>query len=498
MSPRRSPRRWPLVLAVLVLGGGAVAFGDRARPSPPAQTAAQTVPISASVRVCPATGEPPVPGTTTYLSAASLPASALPVTVPAAQPPSDGLRLTPLSGSGPPLATVTSPGSQATYTATAGLTTPTALRASGVLAPGAGASQVTYVPHGPHRALIGSSCPAPTGNAWFVGASGATGRLATVELDNPDPTPAVADIVVYGEHGMIVAPAGRGVTVPPHGDITRRVDVLAPGTALVGLHVVLREGRAAVSVSDEQTIGLLPRGADLVPEAAAPSRRVVIPGVPGGQTGSRTLQILVPGPQDAIVRVQVLSRDQRFTPDNLAALDVPAGSVGKAELLSQVGDGSVALLITSDEPIVAGVRNVLPSPNSTPDVTYSAATRSLRTSVVVAGLQMGNGWVSRMFLAAPSTRGQVTIALIKPDGSSSAAVVDLVGGTSDELVLRGPQSFVAVVSPDVTGGPVFGSASLDYQDTLGQLATEWPLLGTPTTVTLPVVRADAALGVPGN
>jgi Family of unknown function (DUF5719) len=491
-------RGWALVASAVVLSAGATAFASSARPTEPTAPGASTVAVTSSLRLCP-TAAQATPDTVTYLSAASLPDEALPAPAPASAPGSDGVRLTPLSGASAPFGSLTTAGSQTTYLAGAtGLTKPTALRAQGALAPGAAVSQVTYIPSGARRALIGTACTAPTGNAWFVGGSGDTGRLTTVELDNPDSTPAVADVLVYGEHGPVQAPAGRGVAVPPHGSTILRVDVLAPGTSRAALHVILREGRAAVTVTDEQASGLIAKGTDVVPETAAPARRVVIAGVPGGLKGTRTLEILAPGDQDALVQVQVLGRDGRFTPDNLAALDVHAGEVAQAQLQSQVGDGSVGLLITSDMPVVASVRNVLPSAKSTPDVTYSVATRSLRVPVLAPGLQTGTGWASRLFVAAPSTDARATITVISPDGTLQSTDVVIPGGESREYVLTGPQRFTALVTPAVDGGALFAAVYLQIQDHLGTLVTQWPLTGTSLTETLPAVVTDPALGVPGD
>lgn len=495
---RPALRGWVLVATAVVVSVGATTYAAIARPSQPVLPVAQTVPISASLRVCPTTPPPSVPGTTTVLSAAALPATALPVVTGAAAP-GDGLSLTPARGK-VAWAAVSDPGGQATYpvTSTKGIGRPTILRAQGNLAPGATATQVTYVPTGAHRSLVGGACPAPTGDAWFVGGSGISGRFTRVELDNPDATPAVADVLVYGEHGQVPAPAGRGISVPASGSATLNVYELAPGTALAALHVVLREGRAAVTVTDEQYSGLRPRGGDVIPATTFPAKRVVIPGVPQGQVGSRAVQILAPGDQDALVQVQVIGRNGRFTPDNLAALDVPAGTVVQAQVLAQVGDASVGLVITSDQPIVAAVRNVVRTGTAPPDVSYSVGAPSLRIPVLAAGLRTSSGWSTRLAVTAPSTDGSVDVVLLHPDGTQSTATVQVAGGTTDEVLLNGPDTFTAMVTPGATGGPVYVAVTLISHDPTGFMQTSWPLLGSARQVTLPPARTDPALGVPGH
>ena len=261
-----------MLAGVLVLAAGATALGAAARPTDPPPASAQTVPVSASVSVCPtAPGQNQAKGTSTVLAVGALPEVVLPQGAASAAPPG-GVRINRVAGSPTVPLPLTDAGTQTTYAVTTnkGITAPTVVRARGRLAPGAAATQLTRIPVGPHRALIGQVCPAPTGNAWFVGGSGAVGRLTTVEIDNPDSAPAVADVLVYAEHGQVPAPSGRGIAIPAHGHRTLRVDVLAPETSRVVLNVIMRAGRAAITVTDTQRGGIHPLGADVIPAGAAP------------------------------------------------------------------------------------------------------------------------------------------------------------------------------------------------------------------------------------
>ena len=323
-----------MLAGVLVLAAGATAFGAAARPTDPPPASAQTVPVSASVqRVSHGPRAEPGQGDLDDPRGRRAPRGGAAARRRAQRHPRTASASTGSPVRRPFPLPLTDAGTQTTYAVTTnkGITAPTVVRARGELAPGAAATQLTRIPVGPHRALIGQVCPAPTGNAWFVGGSGAVGRLTTVEIDNPDSAAAVADVLVYAEHGQVPAPSGRGIAIPAHGHRTLRVDVLAPETSRVVLNVIMRAGRAAITVTDTQRGGIHPFGADVVPAGAAPARRVVVPSVPGGTTGSRTLEILAPGDQDALVRVQVIGRDGRFTPDTLATLSVPAGSVSQAQ-----------------------------------------------------------------------------------------------------------------------------------------------------------------------
>ena len=88
-----------MLAGVLVLAAAATAFGSAARPTDPPPASAQTVPISASVRVCPtAPGQNQAKGASTVIAVGTLPEVALPAG--AAPPaPGDGVRLNRLAGS---------------------------------------------------------------------------------------------------------------------------------------------------------------------------------------------------------------------------------------------------------------------------------------------------------------------------------------------------------------------------------------------------------------
>ena len=282
----------------------------------------------------------------------------------------------------------------------------------------------------------------PTGSAWFVGGSGATGRLTTVEIDNPDSASAVADVLVFAEHGQVPAPAGRGIAIPAHGHRTLRLDVLAPGTSRVALHVIMRAGPWGHHGHRHPARRDPSAGRRRRPCRRAPARRVVVPSIPGGTRGARTLEILAPGDQDALVQVQVIGRDGRFTPDNLTTSPCPPGRSSRRDVLSQAGDGSFGLLITSDVPVVAGVRNVMKRATGDPDVTYSASARALRVPVVVPGLRSGKGWTTRLMLSAPSSAARVSVTMIADNGTTTDSVRRPHGRDQPGLLLvQGPSSF---------------------------------------------------------
>ncbi len=128
--------------------------------------------------------------------------------------------------------------------------------ADGPLAPGWTVQQSTVVDDGPERGLLGLSCVAPDSEFWFPGASTEDGNQDYVHLVNPDETPAVVDIELYGKDGLLKASTGDGITVPGSSSKPVLLSTLVADKAPdLTVHVVARSGRvgAAVQATDVPT-----------------------------------------------------------------------------------------------------------------------------------------------------------------------------------------------------------------------------------------------------
>ena len=376
---------------------------------------------------------------------------------------------------------------------------PFVARGEGSLAPALGAGLVTQVTGGRGRGLLATACTPPSGESWFVGGGGSVGRRTTVLLTNPDSTPALVDVEVFGPSGPVVARGGEGVLVPPQSQKTLRLDVLVPGTSRTALHVVARAGRISAAVEDIDTLGLIPRGSDYVPQTMAPSTRVVVPGLLGGTTGTRLLQVAAPGDADAIVNVHLVATDGTFAPDSAALLEIPAGSVAQVDLAPFLdGVAATGVLLESDVPVVAGVRTVLPASNDGAEVTYTAGVPALTGAAAFGPLVVDDTHEAVLLLTATEADGLVTVTEIGDAGPVDREVV-VPGGTTLVVPLLGSVEGAGLVVATVDGsGPVEAAVLLSSAQAGGRLRASVPLRPGVTTVTVPAVRPDPATGVPGH
>ena len=110
---------------------------------------------------------------------------------------------------------------------------PVLAQATGSLAPGFVADQLTFSDTGELRGLAATACPAPGSDFWFVGGGSGVGRTSTVVLANTEDAGAQVDVLLWGPDGPLAAPGG-----------SRRGGAGAqPGPAV---HVGPRAGRAGV------------------------------------------------------------------------------------------------------------------------------------------------------------------------------------------------------------------------------------------------------------
>ena len=424
-------------------------------------------------------GLPVRPGRVTL----STPGAGAPSLVRLEAPGSAGVEPAPASGPSPP--TVLG-------------TVPLIARGSGSSAPGLAASQLTRSTDATMRGLAGTVCAASASDFWFVGSGAEVGQRGRVYLNNSEPAPAVVDITLYGPDGPIDAPDGRGVTVAPGGQEVRLLDALAPGTTRFAVHVNARQGRVSAAVRDLQIDGLTPVGADWVPAAVAPARRVVVPGVPGG-TGERRLQVVAPGDADAIIRVRLLGESGAAVPAGLDVIEVPAGSVGDVDLAPFTGAEPVSVELDSDVPVTAGVlARVTGAAGQLGEIAYAAAAAPLRpdTPGVVAESRQGDGVTSRVLLTAPAGEATVELAALPPATGTTEVRVPAGSQVSVDLATVSPaEVFALTVVPLPGSGPLLAVRQVDEAEARGPFITSSPVEPGRYVVPVPRVVADLSTGL---
>ena len=485
----RPPARSFLALsALLVLGAGTSML-----VGPPSAVVAQAparepVPVVRGVAVCP---EPFVAaGAQTQVGMAAPGLGGAPARSGQAQ-------MRRLSRQGAPVVSLSPPDQQAAAAPPA--RSPALVgEASEDLAPGFAAMQSTRAPSGDLRGLSGTSCVAAGTDFWFVGSGAEVGQRGRLYLTNPESAPAQVDVTLYGPAGEIDAPSGRGVSVAARGQEVLLLDALAPAIPRFGVHVQVRQGRVAAALRDQQIRGLDPLGVDWVPPAAAPSRRVVLAGVPAG-SGERHLQVLAPGTADAIVRVRLLAADGSFVPAGLDVVEVPAGTVRDVDLAPHARGEAVAVELVADARITAGLLARVGTGREQPELAYAAANSPLTQAQpgVLALAAAGGSAGAQLFLAAPHGTATVQVTPMPP-ATGTPLTVSVPDGAQIAVDLKdisAAPTFAVTVVPMSGSAPVFATRSLSESDSRGPMLTLSTLLPGRYVVAVPEVSADLSTGL---
>lgn len=508
--PARQPR--PALVLVLVLAVLSGAFGALSRLPPREVTIEQaarvTVPVSSGALVCPdapALGD----GSVTDVTAVSplLDSIRTGDGQTGDGQTGDGQPLTvgSLDPDAPILASADARGPVATATLEAADSEPLAVRALGVLAPGLAASQLTTVPEGEATGIAGATCGSATTEAWFAGIGTEIGHRPRLALVNPELSTAEVDVVLYGPDGPLEAPALLDVVVPPRGDVSFELDAVAPDLEQLAVEVRVQVGRVTAGIRDARVDGLDSLGVDWVPASPRPASRVVVPGVSGG-TGPRLLHVLAPGELDTRVRLRLLTPSGPITPSGLEEIEVTAGAVVEVDLAEVTGGEVSAVELTSEQPVVAGVRVV--SDAVTPrEMAYTSGTPVLDGPAVGTDVRAGDGWTARLVLTADdggegpdgvAASGRVRLSYVDAQTGAEIAT-DIVsvpaGATVDvELALDGvPDRFSLVVTP--TGGALYAAVQQGRSDGPDAGFTLLPLTAPPLEIEVPRVRHDLSTGL---
>jgi len=483
--------RWLLVAGAAALAVTLVAFLLQ-RPLPAVAEGAVTIePIGSAVLLCPEPGAASDLGV--RVTAAVVPGQA----GQDGAPGSAGMRT--LAGRTSAQSKIVVPGGQAEIEAF-GRTRLPAVEAygEGSLAPGLVADQWGRDPGGAGRGLASTACAPAASEFWFVGGGAIAGRQTRIVLVNPDQTAAIVDVIIRGPEGVIEAPAGRGLVVKGEDRLVVRLDVLAPGVTATAVQVIARAGRVGASVDDEQRSGLANVGTDWVPQAAPPATRVYVPGIINGD-GARVLSVAAPGEDDAIVRVRIITEDGTYAPAERAQVEVPADSVIAIDMSPVLDQQPATLELTSDVPIVAGMRQFFGNETS-----FTAGAQSHTSAAAVSGLPVRSATELRVGIAAPEGEAQIEISLLPYKRGRDAATptgvrrLTIPAGTMRWVRVSPPTGvdwYTAVVTPRAGSGPVVVAHRLREKSRFGDLITGYPWPPLRTEVAIPTVVQDPSVGM---
>ena len=484
------------VLAASLATGGASAGGGTT-------STATTAPVTRAELVCPvvSTTKGVAQATVSVSSARGDRANRL-----NGSAPSGTIGLYPLTSAptAAPIAAAAAGSAVLRYQVPAGKGRPLVVRATGDFAGGLTASVTTRTTAGATRSLQTVQCSASGGDSWYVGGGGAIGRLSRVYLTNVDAAPATVDVAVYTPTGILRPLPVQGRTIAPGQQYSIGIDQLVPGAAATALHVTTRSGRVSSAVYDSQLNGGQALGVDWVPASAGPARTVVIPGIPGDDDALRTLNLVVPGAEDALVNVHLVTTQGTLSPDALQGLSVQAGQVFSVSLAGPDPVGPLSVVVESDRPVVAGVRTVRPAGGAGrfPDFSWASPAAPMAGAVILPTVTHTATISTELQLSAPGQNDVVAdvTTLVSSGVAPTPVRVTVPAGQTLQIPVGPLGAALSSVLVQVAPGadPLYVGWVLTEDGLHGPLVTGGPLPQTSLSITLPEVAPDPAVGYPGH
>ncbi|MDQ1295364.1 MAG: hypothetical protein QG608_3249 [Actinomycetota bacterium] len=398
-------------------------------------------------------------------------------------------------------------------------------------APLVAATQLTLARTGELRGLVGSACAVPSADQWLVGGGTAVGRRARLLLANPTAAAVMVDITVHGPSGPVEAAAGDSVVVAPGRQRALFLDALAPDLQTVAVHVCTHGGRVAALLHDSLLRGVIAGGVDDVVAGNAPALRQLVPGIsvefPSGGSarspelprdprapGAGGVRVVVPGQQDAVVRVRLSGPGGETALPGGGVVTVRAGASVDVPLTG-VPEGVYTAVVESDVPVGAGAfvgRARAGSERALGAAPPPGTPAAELAWVPSAGSVHGSAAVALPAPAAPGRAGPVQssalLTLMAPLGGARVRVfgwgssgrgereqrVDVPAGRTVTVpVRRGTTGLSLEVE---SGNRVVGAVVLTVGDTAGELVS---VIGIrpdrPGGAHPPEVVQDPALGV---
>lgn len=298
------------------------------------------------------------------------------------------------------------------------------------------------------RGYAASECSETSLDQWLVGGSTRTGRQAVLTVANASEVGASVDITVYGADGPVETVGSTGIAVAPGTQEVLDLAAIAPGVADAVVHVASTGAPVAAHLQQTITRGLERGGFEVIDPVPALTS-AVLPGVavtepsgletqPDYDDATPVLRLLAPG--GAAVRLV-------FQPADGAAIEsegvLEAGRVTDFPL-ADVPEGTVAIRVEADAPVVAGARTVAISGEGI-DFDWVAGGQA-RSGTTATAVPAGPG--ARLHVVSTSVASQEVVV----DGE---AVRLEAGGTLERPVSEG---LVEVTGDDLVIGVSYRDA----------------------------------------
>ena len=253
--------------------------------------------------------------------------------------------------------------------------------------------------------LAAAACTDPGNDLWLVGGSTEIGRTTLVTLSNPTDVTATVTLEVFSEKGYIDAVSSEGIIVLPGEQRIISLAGYAPDVIAPVVRVMSNGGQVLANLQQSVTRTLAPSGVEWVSPGSGLATQQIIPGVfvAGQAEHDRSevgnvvsdlepaIRVVVPGERDSKVTVTLLTSTGKKVE---YSANLKAKKVVQLPLAG-IADGTYTVIVTGQEPLVAGIRTVQgadsgASAGATPAVTDPAA------PVVPAGSETGGDftWLS--------------------------------------------------------------------------------------------------------
>jgi Family of unknown function (DUF5719) len=302
-------------------------------------------------------------------------------------------------------------------------------------------------------ARSGVACQSPAPQAWFTGVGARPQHASVLELVNPDPGPAIADIAVLAPGGTLDVPALRGVRVAGRSSTTLDLAEIVPRRTELSVQVVVSRGRLTSTVRDTvDTLGAGPSASDWVTAQAEPVTSGLLLGLPAGE-GSRRLTLANGGTDETRVDVRVVSPQSVFAPGDLEEIRIPPGSSRSVELdavlAPEVEAGATGLLVEASHPVTAGLSSFVDG-----DLTHTVAVPVFERAATL--LPAG---AKRLVLAGAERPGVATLVTRSATGQElSSRRVEI--GPDRSVTVRLP-AVAAYVEVELSRTPAVGAVLVE-------------------------------------
>jgi uncharacterized protein DUF5719 len=339
--------------------------------------------------------------------------------------------------------------------------------------------------------LPAARCQPPGSDFWFVTPE-TTSTRTELYLINADSTQADAHVGVQTDGGPRLGAQDSGIIVPPYSMVVQSLDKLVRSAKAAAFHVTTSTGRVIAAM--RMTSSASKAGAWL-PVAQEPATTQVLTGLPA-TAGTRELYITVPGTAAAKIKVTAVTARGSYQPTGGSGVPVLGRGTMGIPIPSLSGNpGSIR--ISSNVP-VTGVLEVSGGPPGAPGAFIGGADPVTGQGVIAAS-PVGSAGKTQLVLSAPGHAAKVRISEAvagAPLTGQTGREVDIAARSATKVKIglpkkagRGAKLVAILVTPAPGSGPVYAARLADVG---GILQTVLPVVSSPTTIDLPVVRQSLA------